>query len=112
MPADFSAQRNSRLKLERMRRIQLRKRPFAADSDIEVMHRILRDRPTPVEEINAQVPAEVRRIIRRCLAKSPDQRYQSMKDDGYLAYAENKWFFLVGTKPQPAAPTAAPTTAK
>src|SRR5207247_1642816 len=34
---------------------------------------------------------------------------QSMKDDGYLAYAENKWFFLVGTKPQPAAPTAAPT---
>src|SRR5579864_7345755 len=36
---------------------------------------------------------------------------QSMTDDGYLAYAENKWFFLVGTKPQPAAPTAAPTAA-
>ena len=57
-----------------------RKRPFAADSDVEVMHRILRDRPTPVEEINPQVPADVRRIIRRCLAKSPDQRFQSMKD--------------------------------
>jgi ABC-type amino acid transport substrate-binding protein len=40
---------------------------------------------------------------------------KSMKDDGYLAYVENKWFFLVGTKPQPAAPaaaTAAPTAAK
>jgi polar amino acid transport system substrate-binding protein len=40
---------------------------------------------------------------------------KSMKEDGYLAYAENKWFFLVGTKPQPAAPaaaTAAPTAAK
>src|SRR5262245_31829401 len=57
-----------------------RRRPFAAETDIEVMHRILRDRPTPVEEIAPQVPAEVRRIIRRCLAKSPDQRFQSMKD--------------------------------
>ena len=38
---------------------------------------------------------------------------KSMKDDGYLAYVENKWFFLVGTNPQPAAPaaTAAPTAA-
>jgi serine/threonine protein kinase len=57
-----------------------RKRPFAAETDIEVMHRILRDRPTPVEEIAPDVPSEVRRIIRRCLAKSPDQRFQSMKD--------------------------------
>src|SRR5262245_4698243 len=57
-----------------------RRRPFAAETDIEVMHRILRDRPTPVEEIAPQVPADVRRIIRRCLAKSPDQRFQSMKD--------------------------------
>lgn len=56
------------------------RRPFTADSDVEIMHRILRDRPTPVEEINPQVPADVRRIIRRCLAKSPDQRFQSMKD--------------------------------
>ena len=57
-----------------------RKRPFAADSDLEVMHRILKDRPTPVEELNPQVPVEVRRNIRRCLAKSPDQRFQTMKD--------------------------------
>jgi len=57
-----------------------RRRPFAADTDIEVMHRILRDPPTPVEDYNAGVPAELRRIIRRCLAKNPDQRFQSMKD--------------------------------
>jgi serine/threonine protein kinase/Tol biopolymer transport system component len=57
-----------------------RRRPFAAETDIEVMHRILRDRPAPVEEVAPEVPAEVRRIIRRCLAKSPDQRFQSMKD--------------------------------
>jgi eukaryotic-like serine/threonine-protein kinase len=57
-----------------------RERPFTADTDVEVMHRILRERPTPVEERNPEVPAEVRRLIRRCLAKNPDQRFQSMKD--------------------------------
>jgi serine/threonine protein kinase len=57
-----------------------RKRPFVADTDVEVMHQILRDNPHPVEAINPETPAEIRRIIRRCLAKSPDQRFQSMKD--------------------------------
>ncbi len=57
-----------------------RKRPFVADTDVEVMHQILRDKPRPVEELNPDVPAEVRKLIRRCLAKSPDQRFQSMKD--------------------------------
>ena len=57
-----------------------RRRPFVADSDIEVMHLILKEKPPPVEELNPEVPGEVRRLIRRCLAKSPEQRFQSMKD--------------------------------
>ncbi len=57
-----------------------RRRPFMADSDVEVMHQILREKPRPVEELNPEVPGEVRRVIRRCLAKTPDQRFQSMKD--------------------------------
>jgi eukaryotic-like serine/threonine-protein kinase len=57
-----------------------RTRPFVADTDVEIMHRILRERPKPVEELNPELPAAVRRLIRRCLAKSPDQRFQSMKD--------------------------------
>jgi serine/threonine protein kinase len=57
-----------------------RTRPFTADTDVEIMQRILRERPTPVEELNPGAPAEVRRLIRRCLAKSPEQRFQSMKD--------------------------------
>ena len=44
------------------------------------MHRILNEKPAPIEEINPQVPAELRRLIRRCLAKNPEQRFQSMKD--------------------------------
>jgi Tol biopolymer transport system component len=57
-----------------------RKKPFLADSSVETMHKILHDKPTPVEEINKDVPAEVRRLIRRCLAKNPEQRFQSAKD--------------------------------
>ena len=57
-----------------------RRRPFAADTAVETMHKILNEKPTPVEEINDKVPAELRRLIRRCLAKSADQRLQSMKD--------------------------------
>lgn len=56
------------------------RRPFQADSDIDLMHRILHDKPVPVDELNPAIPAELRRVIRRCLAKDPERRYQSMKD--------------------------------
>jgi serine/threonine protein kinase len=57
-----------------------KQRPFSADSDVDVMHKILHDKPTPIDEINPTVPAELRRVIRRCMAKDPEKRYQSMKD--------------------------------
>jgi serine/threonine protein kinase/Tol biopolymer transport system component len=57
-----------------------RRRPFLADSNVETMHKILHDKPAPIEELNPHAPAELRRLIRRCLAKAPDQRLQSMKD--------------------------------
>jgi serine/threonine protein kinase/Tol biopolymer transport system component len=55
-------------------------RAFRGDSDVEVMHKILREKPPAVDELKPNVPAEVRRLIRRCLAKDPEQRHQSMKD--------------------------------
>ena len=57
-----------------------RQRAFSAESSIETMHKVLHEAPTPVEEINSKVPAELRRLVRRCLQKSPEQRLQSMKD--------------------------------
>ena len=57
-----------------------RRRPFVADSDVEVMHKILHDKPAPVADLNPEVPVELRRMIRRCLAKEPERRFQSMKD--------------------------------
>ncbi len=57
-----------------------RREPFAASTGVETMHKILNEKPVPVEELNDKAPAELRRLIRRCLAKSPDQRVQSIKD--------------------------------
>jgi protein kinase-like protein/WD40 repeat protein len=52
-----------------------RSRPFVADSDVDVLHKILHDEPPPIE-----APPDLERIIRRCLAKDPEKRYQSIKD--------------------------------
>ena len=56
-----------------------RKRPFAADSSVETMHQILRETPEPIEQLNPEAPAELRRLIRRCIAKDPNQRLDSMR---------------------------------
>ena len=34
----------------------------------------------PIKDFNPSAPAELQRIIRRCLAKDPEERYQSIKD--------------------------------
>lgn len=57
-----------------------RRRAFAADSAVDTMHKILHDAPVEAQELNPKAPADLRRLVRRCLAKSPDQRLQSMKD--------------------------------
>jgi len=56
------------------------KRPFTGESDVDILHAIVREKPTPVEEIAPEIPRALVRTIRRCLAKEPDRRYQSMKD--------------------------------
>ncbi len=57
-----------------------RQRAFEADSAVDTMHKILHDAPVESHELNPKAPADLRRLVRRCLAKSPDQRLQSMKD--------------------------------
>jgi eukaryotic-like serine/threonine-protein kinase len=57
-----------------------RRRAFEADSTVDTLHKILHDAPVETHELNPKAPADLRRLVRRCLAKSPDQRLQSMKD--------------------------------
>jgi serine/threonine protein kinase/Tol biopolymer transport system component len=55
-------------------------RPFKGDTSLSVLSAILRDTPKPLSDINPKVPREVARVVRRCLAKNPDDRYQSAAD--------------------------------
>jgi serine/threonine protein kinase/Tol biopolymer transport system component len=53
------------------------KQTFARDSSIETMAAIVRDEPPPLEE---KLPVPLKWIIDRCLAKEPQQRYESTRD--------------------------------
>jgi serine/threonine-protein kinase len=55
-------------------------RPFTGDTHLSVLSSILRDTPAPVTESNPALPLELGRIVRHCLAKDRDRRYQSAKD--------------------------------
>jgi serine/threonine protein kinase len=44
----------------------------------------LRDHPPPLEDKTPDVPIRLRRLIRRCLRKNPDERYQSITDVNFV----------------------------
>jgi serine/threonine-protein kinase len=53
---------------------------FAGKDVLDSLHKIVHA-PTPqISEINANAPGELQRIVRRCLAKDPEERYQTIKD--------------------------------
>ena len=56
------------------------RRPFQCDTAAETMTAILHDEPPDPAGLGNQVPAELGRLIRHCLAKSPNQRLQSARD--------------------------------
>ena len=56
------------------------KRPFQGDTSMSTIGAILKDEPSSVTEINPALPRHAGRILRRCLAKDPDRRYQTALD--------------------------------
>jgi len=52
-------------------------RPFDGDTAVTLAYRIAHEEPKGVGELRADLPAPLRRIVMRCLAKSPDKRFQS-----------------------------------
>jgi eukaryotic-like serine/threonine-protein kinase len=55
-------------------------RPFAGQNAAEISSCILRDNPTPVTELQAELPTGLQRIIDRCLAKALTERYTSARE--------------------------------
>ncbi|HJS74515.1 MAG TPA: protein kinase [Vicinamibacteria bacterium] len=56
------------------------KRPFERSSIAETLLAILREEPSPVASENPSVPPHLARILERCLAKDPQDRYDSTRD--------------------------------
>lgn len=55
-------------------------RAFAGVDAIDTLNKIIREPAPLVSEIRADAPGDLQRIVRRCLAKDPDDRYQTIKD--------------------------------
>jgi eukaryotic-like serine/threonine-protein kinase len=62
-------------------------RPFVATSPASLIGAILKDDPRPMRELKPLTPAPLERLVKTCLARDPDERWQNAHD---LA-AELRW---------------------
>ena len=67
--------------------------PFRAETTYGVLHRIANDKPTPVCEVNTDVPAWLGHVIERLMAKRPEDRFESAAQvaellEGCLAHVQ------------------------
>ena len=56
------------------------RRPFGGETSADVSSAILRDAPVPVQNLRSDLPADMGRIVGRCLEKDPERRFQTAKD--------------------------------
>ena len=80
------------------------KKAFSGDSGADVITAILREEPAELSVTNQNVPPGLERIVRRCLEKAPEQRFQSAGD---LAFALES--LTTESAARPAAPGVAPS---
>jgi len=59
------------------------RRAFRGDSAADTMTAILKEEPPDLSETNHAVPAALERLVRHCLEKNPEDRFQSARDLAY-----------------------------
>jgi eukaryotic-like serine/threonine-protein kinase len=59
------------------------RRPFAGESRASVTAAILTSDPTPMSTLQPVTPPTLERVVSRCLAKNPDDRWQTARDLGW-----------------------------
>ena len=57
-----------------------RHKPFEGDSVVKSLHSLIYEPAPQIKDLNPSAPVDLQRIIRRCLAKDPEDRYQSIKE--------------------------------
>ena len=70
------------------------RRPFAGETSAELMTAILKE--DPPELVKPDVPSVLERVVRRCLEKRPEERFQSARD---VAFALDEVRHAGPTKP-------------
>jgi serine/threonine-protein kinase len=56
------------------------KKAFEGKDAIDSLNKIIREPAIPITEFRPDAPDHLQRIVRRCLAKDPEDRYQTIKD--------------------------------
>jgi serine/threonine protein kinase/Tfp pilus assembly protein PilF len=56
------------------------RKPFEGGSVIKSLHMVVYEPAPALADLNPAAPPELQRIVRRCLAKDADERYQSIKE--------------------------------
>ncbi len=57
-----------------------RNRPFQGESNVQSLYRIVYEPAPLLKDFDPSASPELQRVIRRCLQKDPDERYQSIQD--------------------------------
>jgi len=55
-------------------------RAFQRDSSVETMNAILKEEPPELTTVDPKVPAGLARVVKHCLEKRPEDRFQSARD--------------------------------
>ena len=55
-------------------------KPFADESIIKSLHKVIYEAAPPIKDFNPSAPPDLQRVVRRCLAKDREERYQTIKD--------------------------------
>jgi eukaryotic-like serine/threonine-protein kinase len=77
------------------------RRAFKGDSAVETLNAILKDEPPELVDLRPPLPAGLERIVRHCLEKRPEDRFQSARD---LAFDLQSVSAVSGSGPVRAAP--------
>ncbi|HEY3202631.1 MAG TPA: serine/threonine-protein kinase, partial [Thermoanaerobaculia bacterium] len=78
------------------------RRPFRGASAVETMNAILKEEPPEPSHWRPEVPPAFDRVVRRCLEKSPAERFQSARDLGFALSEAGSAPAIAGVAPAPA----------
>jgi serine/threonine protein kinase/Tol biopolymer transport system component len=70
------------------------RKAFSGSSRASLVSAILRDEPAPISRIQPMTPHALDHVVRKCLAKDPEDRWQNARDLG----SELKWIAEVGSQ--------------